>query len=64
MSFIAKAKVIFSYLNGSMLVKISPDLRAQAVEPLSKLLREFSVELEGIQIHVLVARSQGATSSW
>ena len=55
-----KAKVIFSYLNGSMLVKLSPDLRAQAMEPLGKLL---SVEREGIQIHVLIARSQGATSS-
>ena len=46
-----------------MLVKLSPDLRAQAMEPLGKLLREFSVEREGIQIHVLIARSQGASSS-
>jgi L-2-hydroxyglutarate oxidase len=50
-------------VEASMLEKGSAGVRAKAMDPWGKLLKDFNVEREGNQVHVLNAPSPGATSS-
>jgi len=61
--FLKKAKKLIPDINGSMFVKGTAGVRAQAMDSSGKLLMDFNIIREKNQVHVLNAPSPGATAS-
>ena len=61
-SFIAKAKIMISEVEASMLVNDTAGVRAQAMSAEGIVLMDFNIDREVNQIHVLNAPSPASTS--